>query len=129
MSNEEEVYDHNKEPNAMFLHEVWKRSADFTKHQNKVHEAKKHGLPRPPIPDHIRAKYIVQRSDLSTPMPETFERLVPMTDRNGNVLRNGLGEVQFEKAKPVISEFGVDAGIKALYRNNMNVGALRRKKK
>lgn len=104
--------------NEMFLHGCWIHSAEYDKHQRRVQKALANGDPRPSIPDHIRAKFTVKREDLNGPVQETYDRLVPKEDSNGNVIyRNG--RVMFKRAKPVMART-LAPGILAMFKPNVS---------
>lgn len=106
-----------------FLHESWIRSRDFRIIQDLRNKAAQQGLPRPPIPAAVKAKYMVSWADLCAPVPETHNKLEPKLNKQGEPVRDHKGEVVFVAAKPVISRDGVDQGIKDMFVNNCYVRA------
>lgn len=111
-------------PDAQFLHNLWVRSKDYRDHQALCAKAEREGKPRPRIPDAIRAKYIVTKANLEAPVPETYNKLAPKEDKDGNVITDSRGNVVFRKVKAPISRRGVCQGIKDLYDPNCYTGGL-----
>jgi len=103
-----------RKKNEQFLHRNWLRSADRRHHLDLVEKAKREGRKKPAIKPEIRAKYTVSYDDLCHPMPETFEKLVPV-ERNGEVVRDVRGQVKFKKEKPRMSHDGCHSFIKSLH--------------
>lgn len=104
--------------NEMFLHELWARSADRRAHMNAVRRAEENGLPRPRIPAGVRKKYTVTRAQLSESVPETYNKLEPKEDKNGNVVLDEHGDIVWKRVKPRISHRGVDQSIKDMHTVN-----------
>lgn len=104
--------------NEMFLHELWARSADRRAHMNAVRHAEEQGLPRPRIPAGVRKKYTVTKAALSESVPETYNKLEPKEDKDGNVVHDKHGDIVWKRVKPRISNNGVISDIKKMHTVN-----------
>lgn len=113
-----------------FNHNTYKRSGDY-EHLRRRRGGSKNYIP---VPKEIRARYEVEEDDLYAPMPMSFEAETPVTDENGNSVRDSNGEVMFRRKTEAdyrcphtgrnlnISPNGVDSAIKRMWREQKHGG-------
>ena len=104
--------------NGMFLHELWVRSRFYREHQARCAKAKLAGKPRPPIPDAIRARFVVRREDLGILFPKSGEG-----DAVCEPIFYATEDDRKEGRRSTIAP-----GIANLYKENDNSGVKRRTK-
>lgn len=111
-----------------FNHHTWKRSGEY-EHIRRRRGGSKNYIP---IPKEVRHRYEVEESDLYAPMPMSFEAETPVTDEDGNPVRNEREEVMFRRKTEAdykcphtgrnlnISPNGVDPNIKAMWKEQQH---------